>query len=198
MCVIRSGRCSIGQQESGGACGRSRSSSSHHHHLFALFPAGQHTAALQWVHDSITKQQQQQGRQGPQEDLPAVGEPCLAAADPADIQLSCSTTAGPTQDPAACGAAAAAAAVLLHTNEASIPAPVLQQMAAAAGWNKQQLRALGASRSEGMMRVVGLEVLCVNEATGQRLRAAAEVGGALCCTDAAAAVQLFRDLGMDG
>jgi hypothetical protein len=186
----------------------SSSSSSGSSHLFALFPAGQHAAALEWVHSSITKQQQQpelqqQSQQGAQEeDKLAAGEPCLsaAAADPANIQLSCSNTAGTLQEPAAaCGVAAA----VLHTNEASIPAPVLQQMAAAAGWNKQQLRTLGASTPGGKGKgssLVGLEVLCANEATEQSLRAAAEAAGALCCTNsaAAAASQLFRDLGMDG
>lgn len=56
MCVIRTSRQHAHQQEQCvGSSGTSSSCS-----LFVMFPAGQHTAALQWTHSNIQQQQQQQ------------------------------------------------------------------------------------------------------------------------------------------
>jgi hypothetical protein len=213
MCVIHSRRQQ--GQKAGGSDGISVC-------LFALFPAGQHQAALQWVHSSIAQQQQhrwqgeqqQQQQKGShhnsQKEQMVAAEACAAAADPAEVTISCSGTDGPTKelevaDEVGAGAGAAAAAVVLYTNEASIPAHVLQQIATAAGWSKQQLKQLGATTaapakgksSSSASMCVGVEVACKDEATRQQLRVAAEAAGALCCTSAAAA-HLFRDLGVDG
>jgi hypothetical protein len=185
--------------------------------LFALFPAGQHQAALQWVHSSIAQQQQhrwqgeqQQQQKGShhnsQKEQMIAAEACAAAADPAEVTISCSGTDVPMQElEVADEIGAGAAAVVLYTNEASIPAPVLQQIATAAGWSKQQLKQLGATTaapakgksSSSASLCVGVEAACKDEATRQQLRVAAEAAGALCCTSAAAA-HLFRDLGVDG
>lgn len=195
---------------------------SSNHCLFIVFPAWKHDAALQWVYSNITQQQQQQQLQQSQlyqqqqrqpsqhtqqQQQQQTEQPCSAAADPADIDVGFSATDAAAG--AGVGVIPAPAIVVLHTNEASIPAPVLQQMATAAGWSKQQLRQLGAtgpaaslpkgkgSSGSNAAMSVGLEVVCCGEGTKQRLCSSAETVGALCCTGTAAA-QLFRDLGVDG
>jgi hypothetical protein len=196
MCVIHTSKQQAHQQEQ--SAGSSSTSSS----LFAMFPAGQHTAALHWTHSNIQQQQQhhqQQHQEAPQcqaqqqEAGAAVAEPPAAPdASPDDVNFCCSAS-----DPVG----PAAAAVVLHTNEASIPAAVLQQLATAAGWSKQQVKQLGVTAvvkgKAAAGACVGLEVACSTEEVRQQLCSSAEAVGALCCTSAAAAA-LFRDLGVDG
>jgi hypothetical protein len=97
--------------------------------------------------------------------------------------------------------------MLCHTNEASIPAAVLQQMAKAAGWTKQQVKQLGVTHTAAGAKgkggigsataCVGLEIACGDEGSRQRLESAAVAAGALCSSSTAAAC-MFRDLGVDG
>lgn len=134
-----------------GAAAGGSSSNSESHGMFVLFPAGQHAAALQWVHDNTAQPQQEVST-------------------------------------------ASAGASCVHTNEASIPAAVLQQMGKAAGWTQKQMKQLGGVANATF---VGLEVACSSESSRQQLRAAAEEAGALCCSSSAAA-RLFHDLGVDG
>lgn len=193
--------------------------------LFVLFPAGQHASALQWVHGNIPgrhsllhQHQQHQDHTPavePQQEEHSPVEP-VHDADSGSAQVaadgcgaSCDKTdssgvAAQQADADACEKAVAA--VLLHTNAACIPAGVLDQLATAAGWTKQQMKQLVASagarpsastRTNGASACVGLEVMCSSSSRIQQLKEAAEVVGALCCTSVAAA-RLFRDLGMDG
>jgi hypothetical protein len=197
MCVIHTARAS---QQDAGVSSASGSNDASSQQLFVLFAAGQQAAALDWVYRNITlphqqHHQQQQQRQAKQQQQ---GQEEIDSG-----AVSCSPCVG-EQHALAC---AALPVVLSHTNGASIPAAVLQQMAKAAGWTKQQLKQLGVTHAAAGAKgksatgsttaCVGLEFVCADEGSRQQLEKAAADAGALCSSSMAAA-RLFRDLGVDG
>jgi hypothetical protein len=95
--------------------------------------------------------------------------------------------------------------LLLHTNEAAVPAEVLQQIAAAAGWSHSQLKQLSASHTAAAKGVkqdklhtcyIGVEVSCTSVAQQAAVCSGTASMGALACSSLQAA-KLFRNLGTD-
>jgi hypothetical protein len=96
--------------------------------------------------------------------------------------------------------------LLLHTNEAAVPAEVLQQIAAAACWSQAQLKQLNAGKAAAVKTdkqdkqgacYIGLEVSCGSVEQQAALCSDAAALGALGCSSLQAA-KLFRNLGTDG
>lgn len=96
--------------------------------------------------------------------------------------------------------------LLLHTNEAAVPAEVLQQMAAAAGWSQAQLKQLAAGQAAAVKGdkhakqrtcFIGVEVSCASVEQQAALSSSAAALSTLSCSSLQAA-KLFRNLGTDG
>jgi hypothetical protein len=96
--------------------------------------------------------------------------------------------------------------VLLRTNEAAVPAEVLQQIAAVADWSQAQLKQLSSSHTaaaKGQKQdkqrtcYTGVEVSCISTEQQAAVCSSAVPLGALVCSSLQAA-KLFRHLGTDG
>jgi len=96
--------------------------------------------------------------------------------------------------------------VLVHANEAAVPAAVLTQMANAAGWSTTQLKHMQApsapssskrADSTNCIACIGIELHCCDDAHVTELSASAAALGAACTSSEQAAI-LFRTLGVDG
>jgi hypothetical protein len=95
--------------------------------------------------------------------------------------------------------------MLLRTNEAAVPAEVLQQIAAAANWSQAQVKQLSTSHTaaKGQKQekqrtcYTGVEVSCSSTEQQAALCRSAVLLGALACSSLQAA-KLFRHLGTDG
>jgi hypothetical protein len=95
--------------------------------------------------------------------------------------------------------------MLLRTNEAAVPAEVLQQIAAAANWSQAQVKQLSTSHTaaKGQKQdkqrtcYTGVEVSCSSTEQQAAVCSSAVPLGALACSSLQAA-KLFRHLGTDG